>query len=483
MHDTIKNRIFFIFLLLSVAVLVATLYKRQITFDEAFFAEQAYWVNKVGYSRTELFNDILDWSGRQYVYHKLLVWQTAIILKYFGWSPYLFKVASLVYLFIFIYFAHIYYKRYLSPDNTESFLLFLALLLLNTYIVQLSFESRPEIMMMCVGFLSFLTLRHGVKLEKKSYLFLSGLLAGIAVLFHLNGIIYIAAGIMLIIFMRQYRYIAIFTLSAIIVSSLYWLEMITNNTISIGITQLINDPAVVKDEPSVLNLIFKFLSSPLRFVSHIFDFSYILLLILTLYLSRHTLKTNYEVKLLLVYFVTSEICLALINPGAKTMYLVLHMPFVLLVVTSLQNTLNNAQINKTMLIAFSFYAITQTGHVYGLTKHSNSDIMVQHAHIIKKYHIEPSDRIIAPALFVFNEIESAKISSTEMLNMLAQSGRLTFNSQGVFSYANAHNYKYLILRNNFLPEFTNTNLVLNKQYLNYHLIGEDYGYYIFRQIS
>lgn len=80
---------------------------------------------------------------------------------------------------------------------------------------------------------------------------------------------------MLIIYMRQYRYLAVFTFSAAMISSIYLLEMITNNAIGTGITQLVNDPAVLKDDLSVQNLIFKTLTSPLRFVSHIFDFSYI----------------------------------------------------------------------------------------------------------------------------------------------------------------------------------------------------------------
>jgi len=476
-----KNRALFFFLLLSAIVFAASLYKREITYDDAFFAEQAYWVNKLGYSRTELFNDVLDWGDRQYVYHKLHVWQSAIIAKYLGWSPYYFKAAPLFYLLIFIYFAHVYYKKYLNPDNTESFYLFLALLLLNTYIVQLSFEARPEIMMMCFGFLSFLTIRHGVKLEKITYLILSGFLAGSAVLFHLNGMIYIAAGVMLIIYMHQYRYLAIFVLSAAIISSLYWLEMVTNNAIGTGISQLVNDPAVSKDEPSVKNFIFKVISSPLRFTSHIFDFSYILLLILSLYLYRHTLKTNREVKLLLVYFISSEICLALINPGTKSMYLVLHMPFVLLIVASLQKKIVNPSINRTMVFAFSFYAITQVGHVYGLIKRSNSEIIDQHAYIVEKYRINKSEKIIAPAIFVFNEIDNAKITAAEMLNILIKSGKLASTSEDIFNYAHQHDYKYLVLNANYLPEFPSYDLTPGNLYFDYRIIGQDYGYHIFQK--
>ena len=120
MPDIIKNKAFFIIFLVSATIFVASLYKRVITFDDAFFAEQAFWVTKTGYSRSELFNSVLDWGDRQYVYHKLHVWQNALITQYLGWSAYFFKAAPILYLLVFIFFAHFYYKRYLSPENQGS---------------------------------------------------------------------------------------------------------------------------------------------------------------------------------------------------------------------------------------------------------------------------------------------------------------------------------------------------------------------------
>lgn len=163
------------------------------------------------------------------------------------------------------------------------------------------------------------------------------------------------------------------------------------------------------------------------------------------------------------------------------MYLVLHMPFVLLVVSSLQNNIDKLSSKRVMVIAFTFYAITQIGHVYGLIKRSNSEIILQHAQIVKKYHIDHSDKIIAPALFVFNEIANARISSTEMLNMLVTSGKLTLNSENLFNYANQHNFKYLVLDKNYLSDLLNSNLLINNLYYNYRLVRNDYGYYIFMQ--
>lgn len=483
MPDILKRRTFFILFLVSATIFTASLYKRVITLDDAFFAEQAYWWNEVGYVRSDLFGEVLDWGDHQYAYHKLHVWQNAIIAKYIGWSPYFFKAAPLVYLLVFCYFAFIYCKRYLSPDNPESFYLFLSLLFINTYIVHFGFESRPEIMMMSVGFLSFLSIRHGVKTQNISYLLLAGCLAGAAALFHLNGLIYITAGIGLIVYMRQYRYLALFIVSASIITSIYWYEMINNNAMATGVSQILSSPAVSPEVQSTNNFVFKLLTSPARFFSHLFDISYTLLLLFSLYFYRKALKGNYEVKLLLVYFIISELTLAIINPGNKSMYLILHMPFVLFIVSSLHNKVISIPVKRTMLIAFSLYAITQVGHIVGLIKKGNSEIIAQNAYIVKKYLIRESDKIIAPTTFIFNEIGNARISASAMFPLLAQAEKPALTCKGVFSYAKQHNYKFLILETGFLPEFSNAEANLDRDCPGYRRVGSDFNYYIFQAVN
>jgi hypothetical protein len=326
-------------------------------------------------------------------------------------------------------------------------------------------------------------MRLGIENEKQSYLLVSGCLAGTAVLFHLNGLMYITAGIGLILYLRHYRYLTIFILSAGIISSLYWYEMVSNKAIEIGIAQILNSPAVTPEAHSSTSFIIKILTSPGRFVSHLFDGSYTLLLLLALYLNRKTLRSNHEVKLLLVYFIASELTLAVINPGNKSMYLILHMPYVLLIVVSLYEKMLSHSAKKVMLVAFSFYAITQLGHVAGLFKEQNSEIIAEHAQIVKKYHIRQSDKIIAPAVFVFNEIGNAKITAAYMLHMLARSGKIEFTCKGVFEYAQQHHYQYLIFQKDFLPEFAATESDLSNNCPGYRRIGSDYDYYIFQAAS
>lgn len=473
---------FFFFFILSATIFVASLYHREITYDDAFFAEQAYWVNKVGYVRTQLFNDVMDWGVRQYIYLKLHVWQTALMARTFGWSAYIFKSAPLLYLLVFIYFAHFYYKRYLASTDAKSFYLFLALLLLNTYVVHFAFENRPEIMMMCVGFLSFLCMRQGIKFEKSPYIILSGILAGTTVLFHFNGLIFITAGVGLIIYMRHYRYLTLFIIAAGMIAPIYWYEMASNHAIGIAIDQIKNYPSLSHEGFSLKYLLKKILFSPQRFGQHLFDFTYTLLLVLSIFFCRRTIKENPEVKLLLVYFIVAELTLAIIGPGAKAMYLVLHMPFVLFIITVLNPKITQKPAQRTMLIAFSLYAITQIGHVYGLISHRNSEIIEQHAQIVDKYHIRKSDKILAPAVFVFNEIDNARIGATENLSGFSPTYKVGNTRNAIFAYAMEYEYQFLILRQYFLADFSDEDLNLGQVHLGYQVVGKDYGYHIFRRV-
>jgi len=483
MQTVVSPKPLVLLLILSAIIFMASLYHRQITFDDAFFAEQAYWVNKDGYVRSELFSTFKDWGERQYIYLKLHVWQTALVAQVFGWSAYFFKMIPLAYFCLFVYLSHYYFRRYLASANITTFYLFLILLLINTYIVHFSFENRPEIAQMCLGFLSFLAIRHGIQVNKALFLFLAGMLAGTTVLLHFNGLVFISAGAGLIIYLRQTRTLFLFLLGAAIIAPVYWYEMFSNHAVGTALDQLRNYPSLAKGHFSLKNLVLKFLFAPQRYFQHLFDASYTLLFILTLYFNRHSIKENKEVKILLVYFVLAELTLALIGPDAKAIYMVIYMPYVLFIIAIYNHSLFQKPLNRTMLVAFSFYAITQLGHVMGMIGDRNSEIIQQHAQIFNKYHIRSTDKIFAPSLFVFNEIGHAKITASE--NLL--SGRklsigINTDSKDVLKYADKHGYQYLILMKGCLPDLTETDLIVNRAYSGYELVGRDYGYYILHKI-
>lgn len=473
----IDTRLMLVLAILAVSLFASSLYKRVITLDDAFFAEQAYWINQVGYTRTELFNGVLDWGYRQYVYHKLHVWQTSIVAKYIGWSPYYFKAVPLIYILLFMVSVHYYIRKY-SPRNDvmKIFGVFVALMVINIHFVKFGFEARPEIMLMCVGFLSFLATRLGVSGSKPLYIAFSGIFAGMAVLLHLNGLIFIAAGAALLFYNKRFGYIFIFGLAAIAVSALYWLEMALNGALQTGLFQLINDPALSKVQTSWQGYLLKVLYAPKRYVSHIFDFSYVLLFVLMAYAGRKYIKENQEIRYLLIYFVAAEIALILISPGSKTMYMVLHMPFIILIIAILQNYIYLLPTRNALSLVIAFYVLTHMVSTFFLMEKSNSEIIQQHADIFNKYKIRSVDTVIAPSVFIFNEIENARIRAIEIIPLLEKSG---CDMPCVFGYAYANNFNYLILKPDSGTSRVVTKMQVGDTYSCYQLLGIEYGYYIY----
>ena len=70
-----------------------------------------------------------------------------------------------------------------------------------------------------------------------------------------------------------------------------------------------------------------------------------------------------------------------------------------------------------------------------------------------------------------------------MLHMLARAGKIEFTCRGVFQYAQQHDYRFLILTKDFLPEFAKPETDLAHDCPGYRRIGSEYNYYIFQSAS
>ncbi len=477
-----RKNIVISFALLSTLFFMASLYQRNITYDEAFFAEQAWWLNQEGVVRSELYSDMLNWGERQYAYHKLHVWQIAAIDKMLGWSVYNFKSIVLIYLLVFLVFSYRFFTKVLTPGNNTGFFIFIGLFLFNTYIIQYGFEARPEIMMMSLGFLAFLSIRHAIVIESYSLIALAALLCGMTVLFHLNGLIFVFAGIVLLLFARKVRFLPVFLLISGLTSALYFADIVTDNAYDVAFEQLTGDPAVTRDSFSILDRIVKFLSAPKRFVSHLYDISLTILFLLLIYLNRESIRQSREIHYLLVYFIAAELGLALIGPDNKNMYLVLHMPFIVIIVALLlPGTINKISRPWIMYVLLIFYVITQFGHSIKIFDNRNSHIIAAHKKIIEYHNINSSDRILAPARFVFNEIDSANIKAVELLPLLHQQKKIEYTAGGIFKYAARDRRRYVILRPETLDILGISKTDINTVTHGYRLLGQQSDLYVFKE--
>jgi branched-subunit amino acid transport protein len=118
--------------------------------------------------------------------------------------------------------------------NSRNILFILILIFSNRLLIKMSFENRPELMLAALGFGSFLCLQTKSATVSKSLL--AGVLAGMAMLCHLNGIIYLIAGFGTLLYFRQYKNASYFALAGGLTGLVYFSDiLLADNGFSIWI--------------------------------------------------------------------------------------------------------------------------------------------------------------------------------------------------------------------------------------------------------
>ncbi len=472
-----------VLLAMALVVFLSSLYARKITLDDAYFAEQSYWYEANGYVRTDLFRSVLDWEDRSFVYHKLHVWQGAMLIKLAGWHPYLFKSLPIVYLALFVLLARIYLAKFVTNDR-GIFVFFLFLLFIHTFIAQYGFEFRPEIMIMTVGFASFVSIRYGLSSGSHAMIFLAGVMAGAAALFHLNGIAFVVAGAGLLLVKKAYREVIIFGFAALVAFAPYFFELFTLDNFSRFLYQLQNDPAVKKDESGVYGYIVKFLTGPKRFFSHTYEAAFALLFIFVLTVHWKNILRNAELRQVLIYLLLLELVLSVISPGAKTMYLVYHIPYVLIVISAtLYSSLQGGWVRNAFIAMIMLFVLTQLGHTYSIASKRNISQPDLHANIVEKYQINSHHKIIAPVVFIFNEIGNATFEGVASAKMGIEAAQLPFTFENLMSYARANDKDYVIVHEEVLLQISDRLPEAGVIQYQYELAGIEDGLYVFRNLA
>lgn len=169
-------------------LLLSTLPQRVPHFDDAWGAEQAYWLAKDGYVHSELFREPgQSLSQPAYVFHKAFIYLEAGLISCAGFGLYTAKMMGLLFSAVGLGLL----LRYFRGQREAQWLA--AILYLGCgALVSAAFISRPEPLAMSAGLASYLVLSKAA--GKVSRLALAGLLGGLAGLAHLHALIFLMAG-------------------------------------------------------------------------------------------------------------------------------------------------------------------------------------------------------------------------------------------------------------------------------------------------
>lgn len=222
---------------LLLVVLGMTCYHRAIHFDDAWFAEQSYWLLRDGNVRSELFRGYNGWEKQIYVFHKLFIYAGAALTWLPGVSLASCRVLNILCAIGMGALIWQYSRRFSREAQWLSLLLYFGCGVLIRYFA----INRPEIMCTMLGFASFLMLdREAGKLRRTA---LTAFLAGLAALTHLNGLIYLAAGGLWLLLQKDWRSSLVFGTIGGLTLSLYGLDALLDGNFAELIRQFIHDPA------------------------------------------------------------------------------------------------------------------------------------------------------------------------------------------------------------------------------------------------
>lgn len=238
---------------LFVGLFALTTYHRATDFDDAWFAEQAYFLLRDGVVRSEFFRGVNHWEDRIYVFHKLYIYLLAGWTALLGFSAP--AVESLGTLGAALNVAGLYaLTRHATMGDQQTRTLFgwSLLLYVSCGLVQrFGFVARPETMNAAFGlwgyyFLSTIpprSLSPDQVRPLSGRLVLAAVLAGLAALTHLNGLMYGLAGLTWLAVARRWREGFLYGLIWVTVFAVYFTDVAVDGQWARFLQQFRYDPA------------------------------------------------------------------------------------------------------------------------------------------------------------------------------------------------------------------------------------------------
>jgi hypothetical protein len=400
----IKKRLPHITFFIAATIFTLSLYHRFPNGDEAVIAEHSYSLDKLGYVRSNLHSGYLEgengWENRQYFYHKLFVITGVGFMKVFGFHLDSFRLISLLFTLIFFVFLYRYLKRLHIPFSWSFYLLTVSLLLFSWHFFAHSFTFRPEIMSMCLGFISFYFLQKSLSGGALSGVALSGVFAGLATFTHLNGAIYSLAGAVLLLLKKEYRSVLLFSATATLFTLLYFFDIHSCEELRAWLHQFSTDPNVIQKPPPYTGL----LKEHQRFFHSPREITFTLLMLFSLVFGFRYLKEN--LRSLLLYLSALVIGLGLLSHGPTAYYGLHYFPYIAIVVVAGYRHIFRQRGAKVRLLgAFLLAGFIAVHGFYNVKLIRKRVDLAAHNAKLSGYIPEKNVNIAAPLPFVFDEIE------------------------------------------------------------------------------
>ncbi len=458
-----SNRISTAFVIIVILFYLFGLYRRAPHIDDAWIGEQVWWLDKEGTVKNVLMRHNLQNEKRLLVYHKLWVWQGLVAVKLLGFSLYVLKSVSLLYLLLLYYLIWYYMVKVKRILDSRSFYVLGAVFLLHPLIFKYSFVFRPEIALAATGLFLFILLerllegRTGKALPAAAG---AGLLAGAAFLIHMNGLVYIVTAGLLLLLYRRFKELGIYSLVTLSVVLIYFLEIKSKSDFALWKQQMTLFSEAESGGFSMMNLLFtaakKLFDEQLRWFHSPAEIAFSVLFIVVVIRGYYTFVKKYPV---LFYFtLLSSLTLAFIGINKTVKYLILLLPFYFILTVIYFKTLDEHfdfisffSFKKKRYLYLRMWTVLAllTGIAYDIQTASHKFKPELNEELSQKYiHPDPLKTIVlAPMEFFYNERGKYKaiVGLFSYKERLSASGGLY--SDSFFDTAQKDSVRYIILNN------------------------------------
>jgi hypothetical protein len=323
----------------------------------------------------------------------------------------------------------------------------LILVFSNRILIKMSFENRPEIMLAALGFGSFLFISKNKNDVPGSAA--AGILAGLAFLSHLNGVIYLAAGAGTLLYLKQYKNAFLYILVGGLVSLTYFADvMLAENGLAIWQYQFLNDPAVQRAF-GIGSKLLVMLTYPVMFFHSPEQIALSLLLVFLIWHQRKSLK-QLPVPLR-VYTVMLMLAFWLVTKKNAGLYLTLFLPFMLVLSYELYKIRPfSSRLLKTVLAIYFVIGI------YGTFQIIYKNLTIEYLPVSYsrlRQQIPDQKSGFVPLTFFFNEIERyPRLMAHENFKIQSIMAKSKMSAANMASWANKNGAGFILMDYKYRPE-------------------------------
>ncbi len=432
----------------SAIVFFISLFNRVIYIDDAWFGEQAYQFLKLGYVNTPSIINFHGWDERLFVYHKLNIIIGAGLIYLFGWSP---EPARMFTLIIYLVFLAIIFKILVRQDGVWTQInptLVMFFLIVNPEVIIYAFTFRPEILTMSLGYYSFLLL-----LGRQSYskIIFAGILAGTAVLVHLNGVMYVFAGFVLLLWKRDIKFAFIFGIFAALFTSFYFYDLLDPGNFSTFLYQIKHWPDNITTNYNsgswysfLIGVFIKLSHEHQRFFWSPDVWGLSAMVALALLASGRTLWRKY--KELIIYFLVADVSLNIFGSHIAEVNMLLLLPFMALIAGAFLTELKVSSVTFVKSIAMVIVVFQIVIVLIGFIKIINSrEDTTKLSKMTLSVFPNNDERILVPYRFIFNELPNKNLISYKTMEYHQVEHGSKFSKQEFLNLADRLNIHYLVI--------------------------------------